>query len=693
MLKGLKTALKAKSNKKISTGKGDKESVSKRNGKSNKKSVFQALKKKKNKDHIDEREDSVLQFAGEKDFAPSSVIEVAPGDERRDGEKTLVASDYYVEIGATLGDARYLKTFYAVFSGTHTWDGMFNSLYAGEFGDGDVDTSIRIDPANTTSVLHAIARRIAGLESDYTTVSGNQAKLQAIEIEIDDLKRQQRRLRMNEEKIFKVSLHTTASSLSYKEMRRIANAVVKKFAAVNVHLRSCDFWQVDALLHSTPLRKRPENRFFRTLESSCVADFFPFGLGGLSHREGIIVGFDPMGHPVFFDGWHSRLDGYNMVILGRTGSGKSFTIKLVTMRSALMGIQTAIIDPQMEYRPMAEAMGCPYITLAPGSPDQINVFDVEAQTDENGHEFLDIEGAARSALPVIYKMLRSIEPGAVTGVVKNQLQEAIYRLYSERGITEDPESLYVESQGYEVERERKLMPTLSDLYLMIKKNADDSNDTLMLNISEYLRPFTKQGVSSHQAIFDCQTSVNLGNYPFFVFSLAALQEDEVMKPIGLYIATKWIWEKFGKRNVGTKKRIIVDEAHLLMNDQESADWMIAAFKMARKNNTSMCAVTQGFSDLMGVPNGVAILQNASVKILLKQDSVDMQSVSERLNLSQGERNFLLMAPKGGGIVRAGNEAVQVQFTAFQQEFDLYNTDPNIKGVVKYGKNEGQVASL
>ena len=149
-----------------------------------------------------------------------------------------------------------------------------------------------------------------------------------------------------------------------------------------------------------------------------------------------------------------------------------------------------------------------------------------------------------------------------------------------------------------------------------------------------------------------------------------------MKPIALYVATKWVWERFGKKNPKVRKRIIADEAHLLMQDQESANWLISAFKMAR-STTPACAVTQGFLDLTRVPNGIAILQNAAVRIFLKLDQADIDAVAKHISLSEGEKRVLLTADKGTAILKAGSESTLVQFKASPNEFALFNTDPNI----------------
>ena len=134
------------------------------------------------------------------------------------------------------------------------------------------------------------------------------------------------------------------------------------------------------------------------METSNIADLFPFGYGGLSHRTGVILGFDHYNRPVFFDNWDRRLSNYNMVIFGRSGAGKSFGIKTITRRSAIAGIRTAIIEPEREYRNLLNAMKCPYIELSPRSdnPSQLNIYDVEEEENDEGRMEVNLEEAMQS---------------------------------------------------------------------------------------------------------------------------------------------------------------------------------------------------------------------------------------------------------------------------------------------------------
>lgn len=608
----------------------------------------------------------------EKDLVVPSVIKEV-------GPKESTSRGYHVEIGATNEAVRYYRSFFAQLTGATTYAGMLNQMYLGDFGDGDNDTVIHVWPADSTRTMYELSRRISGLESDLLREENNNKRASLIQA-IQDLREQQNRLRKRLEQLFFVTIQVTASALSEKSLYQYCNALVKRFAGQQIHLRAADTRQLDAFLSATPLGKTGEFKgFARAMETSCVADLFPFGQGSISHTSGIVIGQDPYGRPVFFDGFHPDpkvLANYNIVVFGEAGHGKSFTVKKLALRSAVIGIRTAINDPGLEYKAVMKRMGCPYIELSPRSEDRINIFDVEEQEDSDGKVTLDLESSIKAAQAVVFKMIRSIDPNpeVLNGTVKIAIQEQIARLYEERGITNDPASLYetsrVMSDGrYTMQKIKKKMPVLSDLYELMQK------DPRTQRVAEFIKAFTQYGSSLSQAIFDTETNVDIRNAPMFAFSLNDLDPD-IMKPLGSFIVTKWLWERFAKKNPRQRKRIIIDEAQLLMQDEETAAWMENAWRQARKFNTSMCAVTQGFEVMARVPQGAGILKNSPTKILLRQHSRDIEIAKKEFDLSDGEAQFLLMTEPGHGIFKVDQESTQIYIDYFPEEYILFNTNPN-----------------
>lgn len=623
--------------------------------------MFLKRKKQTSKPPGKNQPNVMLGAANHKDMlAPSVVREV--------NDK----GNYYVEIGSTTEMTRHFRSFYAAMTGNSTNAGMLNSLYAGDFGDADCDVAIHITPTDQGRTIWQLEQEIAKLEADYVDEK-NSARRNRLLTQVEDLKRRHASIRQGTEKLFMVSIQATASSTDMESFKRFCNILVKRFSSRGIFLRAADTRQLQALFEMTPLDNHVIKESFRDMESSNIADLFPFGLGGLRHKPGIVLGKDALGNLVFYDCWEPQIGNYNVVVFGRSGFGKSFLVKLLTLRSVFIGILTAIIDPDIEYENLMAGMGCPYIKLSADSRYRINIFDVEEEEDKDGNIKVNIESAVKAVQAVVFKMIRTYDSSALSGHVKVKIQELIKELYIKRGITEDPLSLYettFEDNTISVTGTKKKMPTLSDLY-------DEAIEIPELGqAAMLLKPFTRYGGMSSQAIFDCQSNVDISGVPAFAISVKGLDED-IMRPIGLFVATKWVWEKFGK-NWKVRKRIVTDESQTMMdeNSTETAKWLEEAFRTSRRKNISMCAITQGFEVFMRVPQGMGILKNASTKFLLRQESLDIASVQDKFSLSEGEANFLVTSPKGWGIVRVNNDASVFYGETTDSEYDMFTSDPN-----------------
>mgnify|MGYP001202525872 FL=1 len=595
-------------------------------------------------------------------IAPPNIIERRPGEDDGQGGQ---ATDYWVEIGGETGP-RYERNLFAQFTGRTTWLGMLDPLFIPEGNEGDVDVSLTFDPMDTNAEMRRLSVRDAKLRADLM-LEETPSRISEIQQELHDLGEQMSRLRVNAEKKFNVSMQVTYSAKDPDSLRKVGRSITKRMGSQGITFKTADTKQLEAWRHGLGVGDRSKfDGFTGEMETSNIADLFPFGYGGLSHRTGVILGFDHYNRPVFFDNWDRRLSNYNMVIFGRSGAGKSFGIKTITRRSAIAGIRTAIIEPEREYRNLLNAMKCPYIELSPRSdnPSQLNIYDVEEEENDEGRMEVNLEEAMQSVRAVLYKMIRMIDPEALTGQVKVAFHETLRQLYVDKfGITEDPSSLY------ETPSRKKQMPTLSDHYEIIKEHPD------LKEIAAIIRLYTRDYGNRQQSIFDGPSTVDLKNPMAFAISVADLDE-EMIKPIGNLVATKWTWERFAKKNPKQKKRLIVDEAQTFMAHDEEANWFENAYRRARKLNTGMCAVTQGFEVFMQKEQGMGILKNAPTKLLLRQEPIDIEAVQGRFAFSEGEAKFLLSASDGLGILKVDEESTIVQIHATSQEYWLYTTDPN-----------------
>ncbi len=608
-------------------------------------------------------------------MAPSLVKDLSPSDKSFQGK----AEDYFVEVGAGTDFARYYRSFTATMKTATTYAGMYDQLFKGEFGEGNADIALHIRPADENKILHDIARMIAGLESDYALTNNSTTKAK-IRDSIADLQQQEKRIRRNIERMFFVSTQAVVSANDIEEMKKFSNAMVKRFAGQGVILRPNDRKQLAAITNTTPFdHEKVFDDFFRNMETSCIADLFPFGQGGISHTDGVVLGYDNNKKLVYLDPWKPGMPNPHMVVFGRSGMGKSFLIKLLTLRSAVMGIRTGIIDPdkECEYENLVLALGCSYIKLAPNSKHRLNFFDVNVAEDEDGKRTVELEEGINAAQAIIFKMISSIDEKLLSdGIIKIKLREKIRELYVNFGITSDPGSLYKENDSISDENEfilggrrLKKMPMLSDLHDLLEE------DKHLKKIAAVLKVFTQKGNDPVMSIFDCETNVNIKDDVVFAFSVGNL-EQTILRPLGMFIATKWMKENFAYQNRFQKKRMVIDEAQVPMANPEMADWMEDSFRQMRRYNCSMLAASQGFEVFMRVEQGVGILKNATIKLILRQESLDIDAIQGKFNLSEGEANFVLRSPKGTGILMVDNESTILNVKATEKEEEIYTTDPN-----------------
>ncbi|GIP08244.1 hypothetical protein J1TS5_04140 [Paenibacillus macerans] len=611
------------------------------------------------------------------DFAaPSFVRETIPKDITAE---RVEIDDYAVEIGSTITPARYFRSYFAEIASGNTWAGMLDSLVKGDYGQGDVDLAIHVRPSSNDQELNEIGRRIAGLLSDLADEQ-DVRKRDAMHDEIADLKERQKRIRLNVERSFRVSIQVIVSSPDWKELMKLCRSLVQRFAGKSIYLRSADGQQLAALqaILPTASAKALQKEHILSLESSNVADLFPFGGGGLNHRSGVVIGKDQMGRPAWLDNWHPELANYHMCIIGRAGAGKTFVTMLITHRSSHIGRQVGIIDWKGEYGDFLRALGCPFIELHERSKDRINPYDVDITELADGTQYVDIEEAANSVQALAFKMISVYDRSALTGEVKVFIGNAIRDQYAELGITADPESLYTSSSKvkngtFRVGKVRKAMPELIGLF----RRMDASPSEAVKKAGELLKPFTRDGHTSSYAIFDGPSTVELKNAPIFAFAINRL-DPEIMRPIGLFVTERWMMERWAKKHPERRKILIIEECQNIFNDEDfGAVWAESAFREGRSTNTGIVPVTQGLEVFTRSQAGMAAIKNSPIKIIGIQESLDIDAVRGKLALTEGEADFLVyQARKGDMLVKVDNQSAIVHVDASPFEHMLFTSDPN-----------------
>ncbi len=635
------------------------------------------LLSKDKKDNTDSNQ--IFKSTTEKDIiAPTVVKEIGKKDVTIDG----VANDYYVEVGATSNFTRYFRSFFATIFAENTHFGMMNDLIMGGFGDADCDISIHTSVSDKDKVRRALVRKIEGLRSDYDMANRN-TKKREIAHELNVFEAQEERLRRGQENVYNVGIQVTVSGEEIQPVKKYCNVMVKRMMNHGFHLRAADTKQLHALTALTPCDnvKKDFAYAIKPLETSNLADLFPYGHGSISHPNGIPIGEDSFGKIIQFHPRYPKMQNYNSLTFGQSGSGKSMKEKMLRARNLSFGISTTIIeyDRDKEHKKWISQLGFKYIEFnAMNSEYTLNVFPVPTiQTiQETGNMVADIDDAVNTVAAVIYKMIRQITEQSITGTKKIRIKEAIQDCYFDKGIGYEPESIFelsnvLDDGTYSMKKVNKRMPQLCDLYEHMRANKFNGE---LKEESEIIKAFTKAGNIKGQSIFDCQTTVDFENELLVGMCVADL--DEIMKPLGLYLATTNSWSAYERLPKNIAKDIVIEEAQNMMVESDEADWLEQRWRTSRRRNIGMHAITQGFEVFLRAQQGLGILKNSSVKFLMKQDAMDIEAVEKKFNLPDGVKTRLLGFDKGECIFIVENDMTQMRTKPMPYEYQLFSTNPN-----------------
>lgn len=546
--------------------------------------------------------------------------------------------------------------------------------------DGDMDTAIYVEPADERTALDELTGKITQFEAQLQleVQKGNIKNVTRLRNTVTQLYEQRERLEQNYENLFHIEIASNLYTSSKEELDKETQKLDNKLKGRKMYLMPVYLRQDDAYKTVLPFGKNYLPDMYRNFNSGALTACFPFYNSEISHKTGIFCGVNlATMTPVLIDFYDRNvLNNSNLTVFGQAGSGKTFFVSLLTLRSALKGVRTVIIDPEGEYKKLTKAVGGSHIYIAPDSDTRLNPFDLEEEELEKGVKEVKIKDRVSDVLNLI-----AVMAGGLSAEQKSIVAYVLSELYQSKGFTEDPKSLYVTDPFFDEDTGefyhdgmKKPMPTFTDFHNMLEQYAQQEKNAEILKLANALKMFKKGGVYD---LFDCQTSSDLADFknsPIVTFDISRLEEG-VLRPIGMYIALSWTWEKFVKKNPHIKKRIVTDEAWMLVNKNMAGHEYTATFlencaRRIRKRNGGLLVASQNFIEFADNPQGKAVLTNTVVNIFLKQDSTDIDAVQDTFKLSDGERNFLLGAKRGEMLIRMNGESSVAFAFPFEYEKEL-----------------------
>jgi type IV secretory pathway VirB4 component len=505
------------------------------------------------------------------------------------------------------------------------------------------DVSLFVNPIDTGTALKNLRKKAGQLESQRNDEEEKGlVRNPELETAIQDIENLRDSLQQSEEKLFSTGVYITIYADTEDELARLESKIETILEAKIVYIKPALFEQLEGLFSILPLN---EDKVGVTtpMDTGPISSFFPFISEDLTSNQGIMYGINLHNNNlVIFDRF--SLENANQVVFAKSGSGKSYSTKLEIIRSLMAGIETVIvIDPENEYQRLTETFAGSMFNISLSSHEHINPFDIPLVPE--GEDPSDV---LRSHIVTLTSLLKLMF-GKVTPEEDALLDRAITEAYASREIVPGLDFIGKEP------------PVLSDLETILR-NLDGGH-----GMAEKLYKYTQ---GSFSGFINQPTNIDVNNR-LIVFSIRDLEEE--LRPIGMYVVLNYIWNII--RAKLAKRLLFIDEAWIMMQNEDSATFLFGLVKRARKYYLGISTITQDVEDFLRSPYGRPIVTNSSIQLLLKQSPATIDIVAKAFDLTDNEKSFLLSAEVGTGIFFAGKRHVAMQIVPSYFEDQIITTNP------------------
>ena len=522
---------------------------------------------------------------------------------------------------------------------------------------------MNLAPFEKGKAIHMIDRSVQELAAQ----SSNSYRASSIidkQTHIDTLVEVLRMLQNDNETLFGVNLHITVypQEPNKKDARRSEKKKIKRiFSEEGFELVDNYFCQNLALISTNLSRLDSMVQFQRAIHSNSVAAVFPFVLSTVMDDKGCILGTEN-DFPVILDFFKRDFErvNSNMVVIGKSGSGKSFATKTILSQLCAENCKVFILDPENEYQFLAQNLGGRLIDVGTAREGRINPFHVitTLEGDEEGEE------SAVNNFAVHLQFLEEFFRVALAGISSDALEylnNLIVTLYKEKGIDSKTDFSVLEPKDY---------PTFDELHALIEKRLEaatvDYDVTQLRILYNYVSKFAGEGRNAN--LWNGQSTLTVKeNFTVFNFQSLLSNKNNTIANAQMLLVLKWLDNEIIKNRDfnlkhGSNRKIVVaiDEAHVFIDPKYpvALDFMYQLAKRIRKYNGMQIVITQNIKDFVGsediVRKSTAIINACQYSFIFSLSPNDMDDLCTLYDkagqINEVEQDQIVNNPRGNAFV-------------------------------------------
>ncbi len=540
---------------------------------------------------------------------------------------------------------------------------------------------MKFNPVPKYNAERSIDKAIMDMESKLyrTGRSSSQIELQT---HVDTLRNLLVSLKNNNQQLYDVNTFITCEDAAKRDVKAMLKQSGFKFSEMFAR-------QQDAFISASISRRDDIKSYRRGIPTSTLAAVFPFISSALQDDDGIYIGDNE--YPVFVNFFardNTRVNS-NMMVIGKSGSGKSYATKTLLANLAADNCKIFILDPEKEYALLTENLGGKYIDVGSSLHGIINPFHIISSLDEADDEKEEhaeddededapkrrkkkdeglINDSYSQHLQFLEQFFRTILEG-INSDAFELLNSLIVDVYKKKGIDENT---YIPSKKPED------FPIFDDLYALIleriKTCKDDFTMRNLMTIETYIKKFASGGRNSK--LWNGPTSIETNeNFVCFNFQSIVANNNELLTNAQMLLVFRYLNNEIinnkdfnAKYHKGDKKNnrkiiIAVDEAHIFINPKYpiALDFMAQMAKRIRKYWGMQIIITQNIADFVGseeiARQSTAVINACQYSLIFSLAPNDINDLVELYKKSGGineeEQNAIVTAGLGQAFLITG----------------------------------------
>lgn len=526
---------------------------------------------------------------------------------------------------------------------------------------------MKFSPTPKMDAEKQIDRAIMEMEAKYSR-SGKSSTQIELQTHLETLRDLLVSLKNNNQQLFNVNTYVVAEDVAKKDVRAMLKQQGFKYSELFAR-------QIDGFISSNISKRDAMKTSMRGIPTSTLAATFPFISNALQDPNGIYLGDNE--YPVFVDFFkrdRERVNS-NMMVIGKSGSGKSYATKTLLTNLAADNCKIFILDPENEYKDLTINLGGKFIDVGSSTHGIINPFHVisslEASEDEEKEEeefdeygrpikkkkvAKKLDDSFPQHLQFLEQFFRVILEG-INADAFEVLNSLIIDMYKEFNIDYKTNLARLKPEDY---------PTFDALYDLILRRIKTAKDEFslrnLMTVETYIKKFASGGRNS--ALWNGPTSIETNeNFVTFNFqSLVAGNNPTItnaqMLLVFRYLNNEIINNKdFNKKYRKNRKVIVaVDEAHIFINPKYpiALDFMAQMAKRIRKYGGMQIVITQNISDFVGTEEirrqSTAVINACQYSLIFSLAPADINDLVQLYEKSGGineeEQNSIVTAGVG-----------------------------------------------